>query len=512
MNPRERKLAIIVGTIFGAGALFYGVKLMFVAPLQEARTKYESLLTKQNDLKKLIRTEKDLAETWTASAGRTFSFEAAEAQDLFGENLKSIAKRHGFDSANFKPRAGKLIGAKTKITTVAYGISASGPYLKVVDFLRDIYRSPYLCQITRLTITPLGPKLGRDLVKVEFTAETPVLPRIKRKQIKRAAKATTMPADPQTPLTPFREGLEPDSRFLVLAERNIFRAFMPAPTNLVMIDNQDFKTVGLNVKFFWEGKPKKQLFETVPGKTQKPVSSEGDVVEITGSYADGEPIALKRLSFNEGKNWVYLVASHSPAPPAEKVILAVNNQDSKEVLLNVVITTKDNKQFRPPTMLIEPGRTVDVGEWEAKQVQVTVAYKSTKPAQGATYTPSVIKQTLIIPVEPAVAVVQVPTGGPSSPDDPLPDAQFRVTGLWAYPDAQEMIVRGATQRKVITTGEEGSVDTGTLLAVHPLGGIVKMPSGNFYIYPLGRSFTERVLLQVKDESELAQAIDAWTQE
>jgi len=512
MNPRERRLAIIVGTIFVAGGLFYGVKLMFVAPMQEARTKYENLLKKQNHLKKLIRTEKELAATWMADAARTFSFEASEAQDLFGEDLKKIAKRHGFDAANFKPRAGKLIGAKTKITTVAYGVSASGTYAEVVGFLRDIYRSPYLCQITRLTITPLGPKVGRDLVKVEFTAETPVLPRIKRRQIKRVAKATTMPADPEPPLPPFREGLESDSRYLVLSERNIFRSFMPAPTNLAMIDNQDFKTVALDVRFFWEDKQKKQLIETVPGKTQKPVSGQGDIVEITGSYADGEPFGPKRLSFNERKNWVYQVPSHSPAPPAEKVLLAVKNQDSKEVFLNVVITTKDNKQFHPPTMLIEPGQTVDVGEWEAKQVQVTATYKSKKPAPGATYKPAVIKQTLVIPVEPAVAVVQAPVGGPSSPADPPPDGQFRVSGLWAYPDAQEMIVTGPTERKVITTGQEGSVDSGTLLAVHPLGGIVKMPSGNFYIYPLGKSFAERVLLQVKDESELAQAIDAWTKQ
>lgn len=511
MNPRERKLTIIVGTIFVAGGLFYGVQLMFVAPLHEAQTQYENLLGKQNDLKKLIRTEKDLAEKWMADARRTFSFEAAEAQDLFGEDLKKIAKRHGFTAANFKPRTGKLIGAKTKITTVAYGISATGPYPKAVDFLRDIYRAPYLCQVTSLTLTPLGPKQGRDLVKVEFTAETPVLPRISRNQIKPVANATTMPADPEPPLAPFREGLPPESRYLVLAERNIFRSFMPAPTNLVMIDNQDFKTVALEVKFFWEGKVKKQLFETVPGKTQKPVSSQGEVVEISGSYADGEPIASKRLDFNERKDWVFQVPSHSPAPPAETVILAVTNQDGKEVLLNVVITLKDNKQFRPPTMLIEPGRTVDVGEWEARQVQASATYKSTKPGPGATYQPSTAKQTLIIPIESAVAVAQGPAG-PTSPEDPAADAQFRVTGLWAYPDAQEMIVSGPTERKVISTGEEGLVDTGTLLAVHPLGGVVKMPSGNFYIYPLGKSFTERVLLHVKDESELAQAIDAWTQE
>jgi hypothetical protein len=75
-----------------------------------------------------------------------------------------------------------------------------------------------------------------------------------------------------------------------------------------------------------------------------------------------------------------------------------------------------------------------------------------------------------------------------------------------------MIVTAADERKVIVCGEENAVDGGVLLAVHPLGGVVQMPSGNYYIYPLGRSFGDRVLLQARDESELAGAIDEWTRQ
>jgi hypothetical protein len=37
-----------------------------------------------------------------------------------------------------------------------------------------------------------------------------------------------------------------------------------------------------------------------------------------------------------------------------------------------------------------------------------------------------------------------------------------------------------------------------------------MPSGNYYIYPLGRRFAERVKLKAKSDEELASAIDAWS--
>jgi hypothetical protein len=56
------------------------------------------------------------------------------------------------------------------------------------------------------------------------------------------------------------------------------------------------------------------------------------------------------------------------------------------------------------------------------------------------------------------------------------------------------------------------VDGGDLVAVHPLGGVVKMPTGNYYIYPLGRKFTQRVKLAACSDLELPGAIDAWSRE
>ena len=110
-----------------------------------------------------------------------------------------------------------------------------------------------------------------------------------------------------------------------------------------------------------------------------------------------------------------------------------------------------------------------------------------------------------------------PTGKPpTAPEDPRPDGKYTVTGLLTYREAetyayaQEMVVTAGAERKIIRQGDPGVVDSGTLLAVHPLGGIVKMPSGHYYLYPLGKSFTDRVLLQAESDTELASAIDAWT--
>ncbi len=80
-----------------------------------------------------------------------------------------------------------------------------------------------------------------------------------------------------------------------------------------------------------------------------------------------------------------------------------------------------------------------------------------------------------------------------------------------YHGHQELIAAaGPKQRRIFTAGAKDEVDGGTLLGVHPLGGVVKMPSGNYYIYPLGRRFAERVKLSAKKDEELASAIDIWS--
>lgn len=123
--------------------------------------------------------------------------------------------------------------------------------------------------------------------------------------------------------------------------------------------------------------------------------------------------------------------------------------------------------------------------------------------------PSDTKQTLTIPPEPEEPVY-VDTNQPP-PEDAPPDDQYKVAGLWTYRDVQEMIVVGGTGRRVITLADEGAVDGGTLRAVHPLGGVVYMPAtGNYYLYPLGKTFGKRVWLNVESEEGLADAIDAWS--
>ncbi len=514
MIQRERTLAIIVGSAVGLTVFYQAINFLFIRPLERAEDELAQLESDANRYDGIIRSRLNLAERWRTAAGKTFSHDFPQTTNLFGQDLKEVAKRHGFENAIFSPtngtKIGSTLGAKTGISTVAYRVVAQGRKTQAMEFLKDLYRSTYLSQMTKLSAAPVQQKdLPLDTVKIEFTIETPVLPVIDRKDLAEAAGTTTMPGDGDPSLEPARDDVQPDEAFALLERRNIFKRYVPPPTNVVMIDNQDWKTVAVRLKFSWDEEVKQQLVETVSSKSQQAVKGTGDIVEIEGSYADGKTFGPELLKFSDKKDWTYTVDVHHPPPPPEVVILAVENKDKGVVDVEVVLTMPDGKLKTYPPMRVQPGSKVDVDEYKVKSLTATAAYASGVKAAPVTFTPKAEPQVYVVPAEPAAtAVVQ------RDVRDPEPNAQYTVTGLVTYPSegriVQEMIATATgTDRLVITAGEQGIVDGGTLLAVHPLGGVVKMPSGNYYIYPWGKKFTERVKLDAASDQDLPQAIDAW---
>jgi hypothetical protein len=518
MNPRERILAVVVGVAIAVGLGYKGVRILFIEPINKHETAITNLENKKRELIGLLDAREGYARRWLKRVGRTFSFEKTEAQGLFGKDLKEIAKRHGFGDAVVSPSSGTKIGHKTDIITVAHRISVEGEFGRVIAFLRDVYATPYLCQITKLTLSPLGRKGGRNAVKLDFTVETPLLPEVDPKQMPYVANARPMPARPDKPLGPARKHLRGDEYYSVLADRNIFRSYLPPPENLVMIENQDRKPVFLKINFLWDGQVYERLVKSVTGKTSKEVKGKGDVVEITGSYADGEAFGPKRFDFGRKQNWTYVVPSHTPPTVVD---LAVDNQDDDVVYLEVVVMLNDNQRRTEPTMVFDPGVSDLRAYKDVKSVKVSAKYASGKHAQPKTFTPKEGRQTFEVPVEPVVQVAFVDENDKPIEDvDDLPaDPAFTVTGLVYYPDKdgrwhQEMIVNGNGQRRIIRVGDVGEVDGGTLTAIVPaLGGVVQMPeTGNYYIYPLESRFTGRVRLDARVREDLPAAIDAWTRQ
>jgi hypothetical protein len=505
VNQRERMLLIVIGAGIGVFALYQGVRFVFISPITNANTKISDLTRENERLKHLTRSRAQLVRDWKEAAARTISFDAAESLNRFGQDLKLTAKRSGFDSPVVIPAGRGKIGSKTEISSVIYRVTVEGSFDHAMAFLNELYSLPYLTQINRLSMVPLVQKSrGRNDVKLEFSVETPVLPKFDPKKMADAAEAQTMLEKSPPPTTPAREILPDEQSLAILKTRNIFRAYMPPSPNVVKIDNQDLKTADLKLTFYWEGVVSEQLSDTVAGKSQKPLTGKGDVVEIQGTYADKVKFGPERLDFNLRKDATYVIKSHTPAPPPEVIDLAVDNQAKDPVDLEVTLTQLEGKTKVLPTMRIKPGR-MDIDEYKVKSVKLVATYASGKKASAMSFNPKSGKQTYVIPVEGSPVV---PTQPIVAAGDPPPDPTMSVSGLVTYNGTQEMVGMAGGTRKVFTAGIESSIDGGMLLGVHPLGGVVRMPSGNYYLYPLGRKFVERVMLTAAHEEELAAAIDA----
>ncbi len=517
MTQREKVLATVVGVVVALGLGYKAVDTLLISRHADARERLDTLMAEERRLDGLIGSRSNLARRWLAFGGRTFSFEQTEARGSLGKNLKELAKSHGFSDAVFGTHSGTKIGRRTDITTVAHRIAIQGQFSDIVAFLRDVYKTPYLGQVIKLTLTPLGSKGSRGVVKLECTIESPLLPVVDPKKIPHVRGAKPMAPEPEKPLGPAREDFRRVEFYEILAVRNIFLPYLPPPQNVVMIDNLDWKTIALKIKFLWDDAVNEQLVETVAGKSTLPVKGKGDIVDISGTYADGVTFGPKRLRFDGKKDWTYTVPTHTPPPPPTVVDLAVDNRHEEAVHVEVVITAKDGKETTEPTMIFEPGIS-DVRVYEGVQsVKVTAQYTSGERTSVRTFSPMQGKQTYLVRAELSTDIFDVEPDPVSVSDRPA-DRRFTVTALWRYLDAkdgravQEMIATATNERRHIRVGESGAVDGGTLVAVVPgLGGIVKMPdTGNYYVYPWKHKFTDRVILDAREDVDLPAAIDAWT--
>src|SRR5262249_34901682 len=97
--------------------------------------------------------------------------------------------------------------------------------------------------------------------------------------------------------------------------------------------------------------------------------------------------------------------------------------------------------------------------------------------------------------------------------DADPGSDLRVTGRFMYGDHHEMyaVNEKSHQREIYEYGD--AVDDGILIAAHPRGGVVYMEKTNhYYLYPIGRMFPDRILLEgVKTREAVGAAIDALNQ-
>jgi hypothetical protein len=195
MNPREKKLLIIVGVlvVLGGG---YKIKQAYTAKLQTL----DKQITRQESRLEEVQAEKRKANeavvTWMKFGRETLSTDVNQARIELRDELNEISKRAGLRnidasvSEHSSLAGGKLLKGE---------VTAQGSLDQVLRFLFDVHRQPYMVRCTDLDLDPVqpergrrnrpGPRRGPVLLEMDVDLETPVLPdtkRVKKKRLKTA--------------------------------------------------------------------------------------------------------------------------------------------------------------------------------------------------------------------------------------------------------------------------------------------------------------------------------------
>jgi hypothetical protein len=510
MTHREKNLLLVIGGFASVWILYQAANFLLFSPMRSAEQEI-ARLTEEHD--RLVRERErlpSLARQWKEHVSRTYSQDERETQNAFGEELRRLADRHGLRGARFQPRRGGTL-RKTDVRTLSFLVVAEGKLNDVIGFLHDFYQLPTLGRIRKLNLAPVRQMGGSDEIKiVELAVETLVLPRFDSVPLveKSVAGLSTLPSDSSERLPTWRRHvLEEASLAELLRERNIFKAYEPPPDFKIAVDNKDRKTVEVTAVFYWKDEVLGQPSATVTGNTKMTLpTGQGDVVELKARYADGKEFGPQRLTYQGAREVVFTVPSHTPPPPPDTFVYKVKNEHDEPVEVLVTIVRKGKSQTFP-RMLVTAKQTVDLPELGGDTLRISAMYPDKTPVQEQVYEVARASSGVyVVPPMGKEPVRQPPV------QLPPPDPNLQVTGLWTYPEAQEMIAYDlrTKQRKILTRGSD--IDGGKLIAVHPLGGVVRMPGGVFYLYPLGRKFTERVALSAESETEVASAIDAWNRQ
>jgi hypothetical protein len=171
MNPREKLLAIIVGSLAGVAILAFGIRAVIVQPLKAADKKILGVrqkIAKVQEERRAFFVAEDKVKDY---ARKAFSDSGDEASAASGELITKQIIHCGLKEADFTRLpvgARKLRGA----TELGWNVQGQGVLTNVVNLIYVLNQIPYLHKVEGLSVSP-GDAPG--LVRVRFRYVTLVV-------------------------------------------------------------------------------------------------------------------------------------------------------------------------------------------------------------------------------------------------------------------------------------------------------------------------------------------------
>lgn len=511
LRPEQRKY-ILFGVVGAVGLYFVGNSVFF-EPWMQVRRDISSERERLAELKKLQNALDDRLEEWKELTARTFARQ--EAQNRLDEVIKRLVADHQLvePRVTTKLARGKMSKSK-QMGYVECAVTAEASLDQLVRFLWDLYEMPVLLKVTALTVSPVETTGGGAVMKLDMKLASPVFPEARRGRDE-YPPVRTLSREGWADLTPLRRPAFAREEYDTVAMRNMFAAFEPPPKVRVVVHNEDAAPIDVRVESFWQGARLNVESGRVEGKQNwsSPWVVEGNRVELTATYDDGrtykpaKPYEIRKRFLAIEQTYNMRVPAYQRPP--DDVELTIKNEDEAEV--EVAIRMELDGQMTDLALVTVGARKQrKLEKRRTPKFEVTAHY-----AGGGTHGPTMFTPTsprpmlLVIPPKP-IETAAVETPAAPSVAAPPADPNLRVTALWTFPGGQELTATHVQKKDRTRIALNEALDGGTLIYVHSMGGIVKMPNGEYYLYPLGRKFTDRVLLEgAKTDADLPEAIRAW---
>lgn len=523
-KPGSLNSKMILCGLIVVGVVYQLVMSFMVNPWLELSTALNAAKGTYTEKKRKTDRIPTLQARWDALAARTFP--ERSAHNNVDALMKQLLGRSGLDHLVVKPGPGPVL-PKTKVQRVNCAITAEGSLPNVVKFLWSLYTEPLLSRVTRFRITPVDSTGGGYDMKIEMQVETLVFPESfatasagGTRGPARSVSAASQPNDLMRGLPRLRAPRFAAAEYEKIAERNIFAAYEPPPKAFVRVQSDDRLPINVTIKSFWEDKEvDTKTFKVDAKKTAESPVVEGNRITVVAAYEDKQtfsapkPFEVRQRFDPSTHRFDFRVPSHTPPPPPpppDSVQVVINNQDDKTIEISIEREV-DGAPLKLAPIKVSPRSPHRLERMKTKKITLAVKYEGGGAFGPKSFFPAKDSQEFNVPpkpIEPSKNTEPEVVAKPEEPD-PAADVNLKVTGLWTYPGGAELIATDVAKHKRRLFQLDDTLDGGKLIFVHPFGGIVKMPSGHFYMYPLGRGFTDRALLEARTEEQLPAAVMIW---
>jgi hypothetical protein len=345
MTYRERRLAIIVGSLIGLFALWLFVRNVIFSPIWQAQAEVDSLLADQTALKAKVEMEPSYKRQWAQLRSKTLHGDPNVAAGQLDVVMKKVMQDAGLVNLSVnvgRPREEKKTWPGLYIIPYTV-VQADGDMEKFTKFLHAFYQQPYAMQILSFNLEQPPLARANALHISSLLIEAVVL-----SSDGMPASLTSQPAGVQPEQAkPWRPADPNLDHYAVIWQKKFMEPFSDVPppppppvkqeptVAAVMISpSGGTVTTPMDVRITC-GTPGAAIRYTTDGSM--PTATAGNVYDTNTPIRVSGPLTIKAVAFKADlKDSPLAIASFTPPPaaPLKLIGLWTYGSVSEVVLLN----------------------------------------------------------------------------------------------------------------------------------------------------------------------------------